>query len=163
MIHWSRWSVDWKWLMIDDWWSCLLGWDNRFSVLFRVNKAVALPSYGQSQGEMLVQVEISQPLFSKVHCLHSNCAELNLVTPLDCFQIMKYNRKWKWGILDKLFYGKLAGGGVFRGMDGEIYQAPNPNYWTPVKGAFLERIHNHIKSGSITVPILITFRHSNHT
>ena len=35
---------------------------------------------------------------------------------------------------DKLSYGKLAGGGVFGGMDGEIYQAPNPNYWTPVKG-----------------------------
>ena len=35
---------------------------------------------------------------------------------------------------DKLSYGKLAGGGVFGGMDGEIYQAPNPNYWAPVKG-----------------------------
>ena len=47
---------------------------------------------------------------------------------------------------DKLSYGKLAGGGVFGGMDGEIYQPPNPNYWAPVKGAFLRQIHHQIKA-----------------
>ena len=47
---------------------------------------------------------------------------------------------------DKLSYGKLAGGGVFGGMDGEIYQPPNPNYWAPVKGAFLRQIHNQIRA-----------------
>ena len=36
--------------------------------------------------------------------------------------------------------------GVLGWMDGEIYQAPNPNYWAPVKGAFLWRIHNQIKA-----------------